>query len=174
MLIALVLAVLVLFDLMLAGFRSAAGREGTIAKDAYFRAAIARGAWFAVAIVGVHVALVALLVVTAPSHGATWHELVASGTVATYVVGGFATVTLLALLLWLSPVVEHRLLATILVLGPLTLVRPFVIIGALVAACVVTREPRVWIVGASAAICMLAMERVLARRYAERWRRLVA
>jgi lysylphosphatidylglycerol synthetase-like protein (DUF2156 family) len=173
MLIAFILAVLALFDLMLAGFRSAAGREGKVVKDAYFRAAIARGAWFALAIVGAHIALVTLLVLTAPSRHATWHELVTSGTVATYVLGGFATLTLLALLLWLSPVVEHRLLASILVLGPLTLVRPFVIIGALVAACLVTTDPRVWIVGASAGICMLAMERALARRYAERWRRLV-
>jgi len=173
-LIAVILAVLALFDLMLAGFRSAAGREGKIVKRAYFRAAVARGAWFAFAIVGVHIALVAVLVLTAPSRIATWHELVASGTIATYVLGGFATLTLLALLLWLSPIVEHRLLASILVLGPLTLVRPFVIIGALIAACVVTQESRVWIVGASAGLCMLAMEHVLSRRYAERWRRLVA
>ncbi len=173
MLIALVLAVLAMFDLMLAGFRSAAGREGRIAKDAYFRAAIARGAWFACAIVGAHIALAAILVVTAPSRNASWLELVAAGTVATYVLGAFATLTLLALLLWLSPIVEYRLLASILVLGPLTLVRPFVIIGALVAACVVADEPRVWIVGASAGISMLAAEHVLARRYAERWRRLV-
>lgn len=173
MLIALVLVVLAMFDLMLAGFRSAAGREGRLEKTAYFRAAIARGAWFAFAIVGAHIALAAVLVLTSASRGATWLELVAAGAVASYVLGGFATLTLFALLLWLSPIVEYRLLASILVLGPLTLVRPFVIIGALVAACLVTREPRVWIVAASAGICMLAAERVLARRYAERWRRLV-
>jgi hypothetical protein len=172
-LIAVVLAVLAMFDLMLAGFRSAAGREGRLAKAAYFRAAVARGAWFAFAIVGAHIALAAVLVLTAPSPSTTWLELVAAGAVATYVLGAFATLTLLALLLWLSPIVEYRLLASILVLGPLTLVRPFVILGALLAACFVTHEPRVWIVAASAGTCMLAMEHVLARRYAERWRRLV-
>ncbi|MGN6107118.1 MAG: hypothetical protein ACTHU0_18570 [Kofleriaceae bacterium] len=173
MLISLLLAVLACFDVLLAGFRAAAGREGRLAKAAYFREAIARSAWFALAIVCANAVLAAGLVATAPDPGASWAAFVDAGTAAVCVLGAFATLTLAALLWWFSPSVEHRLLASILVLGPFTLARPLVIVGGLVAGSLATDEPRVWIVAATAGISMLAVERVLARRYADRWRRLV-
>jgi len=88
------------------------------------------------------------------------------------VFGVFATATALALAFWFAPVHELRLIPTLIVLGPLTLLRPLVIAGGLAWAGVRSHEPRVWIVATMAGISMLCAERVLGRSYRERWKRL--
>ena len=118
--------------------------------------------------------LVAVFVLTAPSRAGTWHELRGIGHGRDLRARGLCDVDAAGVAVVAVADGRASTAGFDFVLGPLTLVRPFVIIGALVAACVVTNEPRVWIVGASAGICMLAMEHVLSRRYAEAWRRLVA
>jgi hypothetical protein len=89
------------------------------------------------------------------------------------VFGAFATVTLIAILFWFAPVRELRIVPTLVVLGPLTLVRPLVIVGGLLFAVVVTSSWRVWLAGTVAGASMLAVEQVLGRGYVDRWRRLV-
>jgi hypothetical protein len=168
----LALAVLATFDAMLSGFRAAAGRDGRIGKPAYYRAAVARAALAGVAIVAANAALVAVLVVTAPGPTAAWHELHQAGQQLVLVFGVFATVTLVALAFWLAPIRELRIVPTLLVLGPLTLIRPLVIALGLASAAVRSSNPRVWIAAIAAGASMLGLEHVLGRRYAEQWRRL--
>lgn len=165
MTVATVLAVLALFDLLLAGFRAVAGREGLIRKGPLFRRAMLRAGAWACVLIAAHVALVALLDV--------WPAMLAAGRDAIWVFGAFATLTALSIAFWFAPKHELRLVPTILVLGPLTLLRPLVIIGGLVWAAARSAEPRVWLVAASAGISMLAFERVLGRRHARAWMRLV-
>jgi hypothetical protein len=163
---ALVLATLAMFDLLLAGFRAVAGRDGRIAKAPLFQAAIARAAaWGAVAI-SANIALVLAL--------GAWPAMLAAGHDAIWVFGSFATLTALAIVFWFAPQHELRLVPTILVLGPLTLVRPLVITLGLAWAAARSPEPRVWIAAAVAGFTMLAFEHVLGRAHAQRWRRLVA
>jgi hypothetical protein len=171
--IAVLLALLALFDAMLAGFRAAAGRDGRIDKRVYFRRAMLRAGVGGVVVVGANVGLVGILAATAPDPDATWHELVRAGTTCVWIFGAFATATLAALAFWFSPLPEYRLLASIIVLGPLTLVRPVVIAGGLGVAAVTSGDPRVWVAAAVAAVSMLGFEHVLGRAHEHRWRRLV-
>jgi hypothetical protein len=167
---ALLLGVLAMFDFTLAGFRAAAGRDGRIRKMPMFHGAMLRGALTGLVVVGAHAALVAVLVTTGDA--ATWPAFVAAGRDAVIVFGVFATATVLALAFWFAPLQELRLVPTLVVLGPLTLLRPLVIAGGLAWAAVRSSEPRVWIVAGIAAISMLCAERLLGRPYRERWRRL--
>jgi hypothetical protein len=159
------LATLVLFDALLAGFRAAAGRDGRIAKGDYYRRAIARGAAAGVAIVVAHAALAAVLVASAPDPAAAWRDFLAAGRDCVAVFGAFATLTIVAIAFWFAPSRELRLLPTLLVLGPLTLVRPLVIVSGLAFAAIRTPTPRVWIVTLAAAVSMLALEHLLGSAY---------
>jgi hypothetical protein len=167
---ALLLTSLAVFDLTLAGFRSAAGRDGRIHKKQMLRGAMLRGAIGGLALVALHAAIVGVLVATGDA--STWPALVAAARDAVIVFGVFATSTALALAFWFAPLQELRLIPTLVVLGPLTLLRPLVIAGGLAWAAVRSSEPRVWIVAAIAGISMLGAERLLGRPYRERWRRL--
>jgi hypothetical protein len=171
--VAVLLAVLALFDALLAGFRAAAGRDGRIDKRHYFRIAIGRSAVGAVVLIAINIGVVALLVVTATDVDATWAQLVRAGEICVWVFGAFATLTLAAMAFWFSPVPEYRLLSSIIVLGPLTLFRPLVIAGGLALAGAWVNEPRVWIAAAFAGVTMLAFEHVIGRGHAQRWRGLV-
>jgi hypothetical protein len=75
---------------------------------------------------------------------------------------------------WFSPTPEIQLLSTIIVLGPLTLVRPYVIVAGLVLACLQTTEPRVWVIALVAGIAMLGYEHAAGLAYRGLWRRLVS
>jgi hypothetical protein len=170
---AVALALLAVCDATLAGFRAASGRDGRIAKRRRSRLALIRGAAAGLAIVALNVALAFALVATASDPDATWRAFAAAGTDATWIFGAFATLTLAAIALWFVPIPEVRLLPTLVILGPLTLVRPLVICGGLAWAATRSTEPRVWIAAAAAGVSMLALEPLLARAYTAAWRRLL-
>ena len=170
--VAVALAVLAMFDALLAGFRAAAGRDGRIDKRGYFRAALTRAAVYGVVLVGANAALTAALTRTATDPDATWSAFVTAGTACVWVFGAFATVTIGALAFWFSPIPETRLLASIVVLGPLTLLRPLVIVGGLAFGASRVADPRVWITAVVAGVTMLGLERWLGRAHAHHWRRL--
>lgn len=173
MIVAALLALLAVFDGVLSGFRAAAGRDGRIDKRPYYRRAIARGAQAGVVVVVANVAVAAVLVATSADPGATWAEFLRAGTTCAWIFGGFATVTLAAIALWWSPIHEYRLLATVIVLGPLTLIRPIVIIAGLAIAAARAGDPRVWIMAALAGTTVLGVEGLLGRAHVARWRQLV-
>ena len=160
------LVTLAMFDLLLAGFRAVAGRDGRIAKAPLFRAALLRAALWGAVVIAANAALVAAL--------DAWPAMLAAGRDAVWVFGTFATVTAAAIGFWFAPQHELRLVPTILVLGPLTLVRPLVIAGGLTWAAARSPEPRVWLAAAVAGASMLAFEHVLGRKHAGTWRHLVA
>lgn len=174
MTIAILLATLVVFDAGLAGFRAAAGRDGRIEKRSYFRFAVARAFGGAAILLALDVGIVALLVAVAPDPAAAWATMLRAGELCVWIFGAFATLTLGAFAFWFSPIEEYRLLSSIIVLGPLTLLRPLVIVGGLAAACVVVPDLRVWIAAACACVSMLAFEPVIGRFHARRWRVLAA
>jgi hypothetical protein len=149
-----------MFDAILTGWRAAAGRDGRIDKRTYQRAALRRGAGAGAIVLASNGALVAALVAS----GEPWATFDGAGAICVWVFGAFATLVLAAMAFWYSPIPETRLLATILVLGPLTLARPFVIAGGLAAAAA-HAGGRAWIAAAVAALSMLCLERVLGRAY---------
>lgn len=167
------LILLALFDVLLSGTRAAAGRDGRIAKPPYYREAGVRALWAGVLVVAGNAALVSVLVATAPAPDAAWEAMRHAGVRCVEVFGAFATLTLVAILFWFAPVRELRIVPTLVVLGPLTLVRPLVIVGGLLFAVADAPAGRVWVAAVAAGVSMLGIEAVLGWRYHDRWRRLV-
>ena len=170
MTIAVALAVLVLTDCFLCGFRASAGREGRLDKRSYYREALLRALGWGFVVVAVNAALVAALVASSSTPDASWSAFVSAGEVCVWIFGTFATTVLATFAIYFVPVGELRVLASVIVFGPLTLARPWVIAGGLVAAVVLVPDLRVGAAATSAALSMLSFQRLLDRRYAERWR----
>lgn len=161
--IPLALVALALVDGALLGFRAAAGRSGLLEKRAYYRRAIALGALHAAAVTAGGVALA--LALSALGGPGAWAALVTAGRAAATVYALFAALIVAALAVWAVPVTEVRTLASVTVLGPGTLARPWVIVAGLAWA--VRAAPRGEVVALAlyAAAGMLPLERYLTRRY---------
>ena len=154
------LIALALLDGAFSGFRSSLGRNGLVDHTAEDR----RG-------VRVGTALVVILLVPAfatagtdLATGSDRRPYAAAGGAFLLVVGPYALLVLLALGIYGALGWRLRYLASALILGPLTLLRPYVVLaGALVAA---TRgsHPMVWVSGALACAAVLAVEPILDRR----------
>lgn len=161
--IPLALVALALVDGALLGFRAAAGRSGRLDKAAYYRRAVALGAGHAAAVTAGGVALA--LALAAYGGAGTWASLVAAGRAAAAVYAAFAAVVLAALAVWAVPVTEVRTIASVTVLGPGTMLRPWVLVAGLAAS--VHAQPRweVALLALYAAAGMLPLERWITRRH---------
>lgn len=173
MTIALALAILVLTDCVLCGFRGAAGREGTIDKLPYYCAAMLRAARDGVVLVVFHALVVVAFVATATDPNAAWATFVGAGRVAVTIFGVYATAILVAFGFYFAPIGDFRVLTNVIVFGPFTLARPFVIFGGLVTAIVTAHDTSVTIVGVLAIGAMLTFQHRIDRRYDTRWQRLL-
>lgn len=114
-----ILCALFVLDAAFSGFREAAGRDPRVRKDAWFRRHILRGL---VAGVGLAALLGALVL-------AFGLDVRSAGTAMLQVFVPYTVTVCLAMLLWFSRSLDLQVLASVLVLGPLTLVRPFAIVG---------------------------------------------
>lgn len=171
--IAIALVILALTDCVLCGFRGAAGTEGRLDKHAFYKSAIRRAFWLALAVVSAHVALTWALVATAPDPDATWAAFLVGGRTCVLVYAIFATAIFTAFGFYFAPIGDFRVLTNVIVFGPLTILRPYVIALGLLLAVWSAGNTRVAIVGVSAGVAMLLFQRVADRPYASRWRRLV-
>ena len=156
------LYLLAITDWGFAGYRHAAGRDGRIFKGAYYRRAIAVAlvcGHLPIALVG---ATVALLIATGSTE---WDVLVAAAEPMVIVYATYATTVIAAFVPYLFGNTEIRTLATVSVFGPLTLIRPLLIVAGAVA--VVWTTPS-WPVGVAAATAVVSngiAEPLLARVY---------
>lgn len=127
------MAALAIVDAGFAGFRAAAGRNGRIFKSTYYRHAIlygsAAGALLVAGLAGV--TALALFVSDAPVR--LYAELLAMGVRMLIVLGSYALLVVVALLVYLFAGFELRTLATVTLLGPLTLLRTPAVVVAVVA-----------------------------------------
>ncbi|MFT3772840.1 MAG: hypothetical protein QM820_46230 [Minicystis sp.] len=126
----LLLWILALTDGAFAGYRDAAGRDAHIFKADYYRRAIRRGMRFALGTSALSAIVAAAVVIAAPSPAARLGELLVAARWMLLVVGAYATVVLGALGLWAAAEADLRTLASVAVLGPFTLLRPWVIAAA--------------------------------------------
>jgi len=164
----LVLAVLAVLDVSFAGFRSAAGRDGRIFKQAYYRQAISRGIG-AGALLIVTLSLLAVgafAVSSQPGH--LYDELVAIARRLVWVFGVYALIVVAALGLYATAKPALRIAATVTILGPLTLVRPLLIVAATVWAVSASRDPLAISFAIVASGGVLFVERALDRAYGRR------
>lgn len=166
-------AMLAIFDVLLSGFRAAAGRDGRVFKTPFYGIALARGAAAGVLVVAANAMIVGALVASAPVPSLTWQAVVEAGARSVSVFGFVALFAAFTIGAWFSPARELRILPTLLALGPLTLVRPLVIAGGLLYAAWPAVEWRVWAVAFAAGASLLGIECLLGVRYRNRWKFLV-
>lgn len=143
---------LALMDGAFAGFRASAGRQARLPD---VRANLRSG------VVGVLAALTALVVIggstvpwlaPAADRAVRYDEYVRAGTAMLAVYVPMAVVTLIAIALHLAgPSHEARAAAMTVVLGPVTLLRPAVIVLGSVVAGLVENRPNIWFAAAVAA-----------------------
>lgn len=128
--IALALCILGLLDGTLMGFRAAAGRDGLVRKRDYYTRAIVRGASLAtLAVIGLVLVAMALLALSGST--ALWADFNDAGRWLLYAYVPYAALALGALAVYALPVTDLRALATVLVLGPFTMARPWVVVAGL-------------------------------------------
>lgn len=124
------LVLLSLLDAAFAGYRDAAGRNGRIFKDEFFRHGIRRGlraGWVAVMVCAVWVGLAAAFSDDTARLAA---ELTAGASAMAAVLSGYAVLVLVAVALWFIAEANVRAVSSIILLGPLTLIRPFLVLLA--------------------------------------------
>lgn len=153
--IELKLALLILVDGALAGFRSGAGRNPRIYLFEYYRECVRRGIVLGGLVV---LSFLALSQLCPPSD---LPDLLAAGERMLFVLTKFAWVGVTALSVYLWNIHETTVLATVILLGPMTLLRPWVIASAGAYAIWGTHCP--FTLGFTVLACttMIAFERLL-------------
>lgn len=132
---AVALVVLAVLDAAFAGFRASAGRDGHLAKRGYYAAAMAYGTIAGLVITAFVAVWIAECLGIANHPVMRFHDYVDAGNRMLCVFAPYAALVLAALLGWLLLPFEPANLMTLLVLGPFTFARPFVIaLGVIVAA----------------------------------------
>jgi hypothetical protein len=149
------LALLILVDGALAGFRSGAGRNPRIYLWDYYRACMVRGVLLAVLMISSF----SLLSLLCPH--SDWADLLGAGARMIFLLSKFAWLGLAALSIYLWNVHEMTVLATVILLGPMTLARPWVIALAGVYALHGAQRPFTIVFSLLACLAMLMFERLL-------------
>jgi hypothetical protein len=164
------LAVLAVLDAAFAGFRAAAGRSALIDKRAYYRAALWRGAAHGVAAVALAGVAALGLVGLAPDGAALVGVYEVAAARALWVFGPYAAVLLVALALRAIPSVDLRSLLSVLLFGPLTLIRPMVVVAGLTVGVLAAGQWEVMALALLVLPMMLGVEAWLGR-HARPWLR---
>jgi len=177
MIVAVLLALLVLTDGVLCGLRASAGREGRLEKWAFYRASALRGLGSGAVVLAASAALAATLVLGADDPAAAWDAMVRAGDASTAIFAAYASTVFVAFAFFFAPIGDFRVLTNVLVFGPFTLARPYVIAGGLLAGVLRVRAAgaawRVAVLAVAAGTAMLLFQRWMDRAYEDRWRRLV-
>lgn len=157
----LLLGVLVFIDGTLCGFRAAAGRNPRIFLWSYYGASMRRGAVFSVATIVLF--LGAGLSLWALGGESSWSSLHEAAEKLVLVYGLFATLVLTSLGLYLSSSFDFGVLASVLVLGPFTLIRPLVILAGAGWAAATSGTLGAAVLSVCGALVMVLFERLLDR-----------
>lgn len=124
------MVLLAILDSALAGFRAAAGRDARIDKRGYFTRAIGIGAVAGAGAVLVLAAATVAVLGASDQPAVLYADLVAIGARMLQVFVAFTVLLFTALTLYLTSRPELRSLATVAILGPFTLARPWVVWAA--------------------------------------------
>jgi hypothetical protein len=163
--IPLLLCLLAMTDAAFCGFRAAAGRDARIFKNDYFRRAIRRGlaqGFLTSALVAAGIAGMLLL---SPAPLERLAELSSTARSMLWVLFPYATLVLAALGVWLAAEADARTLASVLLLGPFTLIRPWVIVAAAVVGALYAPNLAVALAAVGACGLQLTIEPLLDWRY---------
>lgn len=165
-----VLVALAILDGAFAGFRAASGRDGRIGKTLYFARAMAFGAAVSTLAVVALAGLTALFVTIAPNPSGVWSQLLAMGERLLVVFLSAIALVLVALGFFVAAKHEVRTLATVAILGPFTLARPWIILGGTAWATMLSSSWRTFLLSWLASATVLAVAVWLDRWYSRRLR----
>jgi hypothetical protein len=158
--VAVMLFILAILDGAFAGFRSSAGRTGLINHRQSDHQAARRGAVLAFVVLAPVMAATSLDIAV---HPALRGDYTRAGTVMCAVYGPYALLVLTALACYATLDWPLKYLATALILGPFTLLRPGIaVLGAAIAA-VLSNDLAVAIMAGLSVVAVLAVEPVAGR-----------
>jgi hypothetical protein len=160
------LAFLAVLDAAFAGFRAAAGRDGRIFKRAYYRHALALGAASGAALVAALAALTVTAFLASGDAAALYAELLRIGARMLQVIFVYVALVLAALALYATARLELRALATVSVLGPFTLLRPWIVVAATAWGVTAARGAVAVVLTVVSSGSVLLVGRILEWRYA--------
>jgi hypothetical protein len=161
--IPILLWALATLDSAFCGYRAAAGQSALIDKRAYYRRALRRGAIAGQGAVAIAGAAIAVALAMAAEPRALWSDLLAVGGRLLQVYLPYAGVLLLAFAVRTAPSVDVRSLTSTLVFGPLTFVRPLVVVAGLVWGVAAAPRPALVAIGTLVGVMMLSLETFLGR-----------
>jgi hypothetical protein len=161
-LVVVAVCVLGMLDGVFAGFRASLGRTGLVRHGAHDLVAARRGVVLVAVLLAPVVVLGTADVLLRPGRVAVYRDA-GVGMLAVY--APYAALVLLALAGYLTLGWRSRFLASALLLGPLTLVRPAVVLAGVVVAAVGTRDGVATALVLGAAAAVLAVEPVAGRRW---------
>jgi len=159
----LLLWLLATVDSAFIGYRDAAGRNALIVRTGYYRHAMIRGALLgqlAVAIVGV-AAVIMLAVSPQPAALFASFERVAARMLMIYV--PYALILMLTFIVRAIPSVDIRSITSVLVFGPFTLIRPFVVLAGAIWGLLAEPKPEIVFLLLLILALMLGLEPALSR-----------
>jgi heme/copper-type cytochrome/quinol oxidase subunit 1 len=160
-----VLAFIALVDGALAGFRAATGRNGRIRKRFYYLVAMRRGLAAGATVLGCLALILGIVLATAPDPALRYTDLLHAGTAMLWIIGPYAAIVVVTLI---GYTVLPRRPATFLILlglGPLTLIRPWITIGAGLTATLTAPDLPTAGCAVLAAASVLAVEPWVHRRW---------
>lgn len=164
-LVMIALLVLAVTDAAFCGYRDAAGRNPLIRKAAFYRRALRRGIGYGLVNAAVAALLLAVLLLSSALPDALWADCIGAGAILLCVVGPYATCVLVALGAWTAAEQDVRTLASVALLGPLTMLRPVAILVGAAAAIINRPSPALAILALATAILQLSTGPLLARRW---------
>ncbi|MCA8919367.1 MAG: hypothetical protein KDB68_10615 [Planctomycetes bacterium] len=167
--IPLTLFLLATLDAIFVGYRDATGRSGLVRKRSYYGRAMLRGGLvgqFPIAVIGVTVTLCFL---HAPDFQGLWRAFEVYGETLIWVFAPYAVIVLLAFIPRLTPSVDVRSMTNVVVFGPFTAARPFLVVAASMLAA--WRAPRIETLVLTGVIilCMLSLEPALNQLWQRNW-----
>lgn len=157
----LALYVLASLDASLAGYRDAWGRDARIFKGAYYRAAVVRGVLLGQLAAALGAGAFAAAYLGSADRPATLAAFSTAAWRMVLIYVPFAAVLFASMLLRLVPSVDVRSTTSVVVFGPLTLLRPLVILAGAAYGPFTSNRVEVVAVGAFVTTLTLLLEPVL-------------
>lgn len=152
------IANLIVVDALFCGFRDSAGRNPRIKKQEYFTAAVRRGALAGVVVVAVFALLALGMTLT---NVATWGEFGTAAEKLLPPLGLYAGLVLVAMGGWAFGTLDVKAFSTVAILGPFTMLRPW-LIAAAIGWAVLDASNAIRVFGALAMAVMIPLERGIA------------
>ncbi len=150
-------------DSGLVGFRVAAGRSLAIRKRPYYLRAMGRSFIAGQALLALSAAMAGLALSLSAEPTASWELFLIAARNLLYAYAPYSVLVLLALAFYLIPKHDSRAIATVVILGPFTLLRPYVFLLGLAVCWLETRTPLPCLIASFGVALQLMLEPALER-----------